>query len=230
MYEKFFKRIFDCFCAAISMIILSPVFGIIAVLDWINMGFPFIFKQKRPGKKDRDGQEKIFTLLKFRTMTDARDKNGNVLPDADRLTSFGKALRKTSLDELPQLWNIFVGDMSFVGPRPLLVEDMMFMDERQRERHRIRPGLTGLAQINGRNCTEWTDKLNYDLAYMEKISFCEDIRILLVTIRIVLRHEDITYDKMATAENLGDYLLRIGNISRDEYKLCSDKAKVLLGE
>ena len=230
MYEKFFKRILDCFCAAISMIILSPVFGIIAVLDWINMGFPFIFKQKRPGKKDRDGQEKIFTLLKFRTMTDARDKNGNVLPDADRLTSFGKALRKTSLDELPQLWNIFVGDMSFVGPRPLLVEDMMFMDERQRERHRIRPGLTGLAQINGRNCTEWTDTLNYDLAYMEKISFCEDIRILLVTIRIVLRHEDITYDKMATAENLGDYLLRIGNISRDEYKLCSDKAKVLLGE
>ena len=171
-----------------------------------------IFYQERPGK-----DEKNFRLYKFRSMTDERDEYGELLPDDQRMTKFGRILRSASLDELPELWNILKGDMSIVGPRPQLVRDMVFMTPEQRCRHTIRPGLTGLAQVNGRNILLWEDRLRYDLEYIDRIGFCEDVKILFSTAACVLRHDDVSTEGMATSEDLGDYLLRIGEISEEEY-------------
>ena len=195
-------------------------FGAIAM-----RGNPF-FVQLRPGKKDNNGNEKIFRLVKFRTMDNRKDENGNLLPDEIRLNKYGKLLRATSLDELPELFNILIGNMSIVGPRPQLVRDMVFMTEEQRLRHNVRPGLSGLAQINGRNCIEWEDKLNYDLEYIKKISLAEDVKIIAITVIKVFKTESISYEGMATAEDFGDYLLRTNKIDKETY----DKNQLLAKE
>ena len=213
MYAKYIKRILDFILSLLALIVLSPVLLIIYILVRIKLGKPAIFKQQRPGK-----DEKIFTLYKFRTMTDDKDENGNLLPDEKRLTKFGKFLRSTSLDELPELINIIKGDMAIVGPRPQLVRDMIFMTEEQRKRHTVRQGLTGLAQVNGRNNITWEEKINYDLEYISKITFINDIKIILKTIGKVFKRENIETEGMETAEDLCDYLLRTRKISKEEYE------------
>lgn len=217
MYKKFIKRFLDLILSLMALIILMPLMLIIYILVRVKLGKPAIFKQERPGK-----DEKIFTLYKFRTMTDEKDENGNLLPDEQRLTKFGKMLRSTSLDELPELVNIIKGDMSIVGPRPLLVRDMVFMTEIQRKRHSVRQGLTGLAQVNGRNNIIWEEKIKYDLNYVENISFINDVKIILKTVIKVFKREDTQTDGMQTAEDLGDYLVRTNKISKDDYT-CKNK-------
>ncbi len=217
MYKKFMKRFLDLVLSIMAFIILMPLMLIIYILVRVKLGKPAIFKQERPGK-----DEKIFTLYKFRTMTDEKDENGNLLPDEQRLTKFGKMLRSTSLDELPELVNIIKGDMSIVGPRPLLVRDMVFMTEIQRKRHSVRQGLTGLAQVNGRNNITWEEKIKYDLNYVENISFINDVKIILKTVIKVFKREDTQTDGMQTAEDLGDYLVRTNKISKDDYT-CKNK-------
>lgn len=218
MYAKYIKRTLDFILSLLGLIILSPVFLIVAILVRIKLGSPVIFKQKRPGK-----DEKIFTLYKFRTMTDAKDENGNLLPDDVRLTRFGKMLRSTSLDELPELWNIVRGDMAIVGPRPQLVRDMIFMTREQRKRHLVRPGLTGLAQINGRNSILWEHKLEYDLRYIDCITFAIDTTIILKTIIKVFKSEGITAEGKNTSYDLGEYLLKENKISYNYYLECMKK-------
>ena len=195
MYRKYFKRPLDFILSLIAIIVLSPVFIIIAILVRIKLGSPVIFKQDRPGLN-----EKIFTMYKFRTMTDERDENGELLPDSKRLTKFGRMLRSTSLDELPELFNILKGDMSFVGPRPLLVEYLPLYNEQQRRRHEVRPGLTGYAQVNGRNAISWEEKFKYDLEYVEKISFLLDLKIFIITVLKVFKREGINSETAATME------------------------------
>lgn len=223
IYERFFKRLFDFVLALIGLIVLSPVLLIVAILIRVKLGKPILFKQKRPGLN-----EKIFTLYKFRTMTDKRDENGNLLPDSERLTKFGKFLRSTSLDELPELFNILKGDMSFVGPRPQLIKDMIFMTNEQRLRHTVLPGLTGWAQVNGRNNITWEEKLAYDLEYVNNISFLFDIKIIIMTIYKVLKREGVTAQGMDTAEDLGDYLLKTGKIDLEKYNECIDNNKQII--
>ncbi len=213
IYENYIKRILDIILSLVALVCLSPILLIVAILVRVKLGSPVLFKQKRPGK-----DEKIFTLYKFRTMTDERDKSGNLLPDSQRLTKFGKFLRSTSLDELPELINIIKGDMSIVGPRPQLLRDMLFMTDEQRKRHSVRQGLTGLAQVNGRNNITWEDKLNYDLEYIQNITFIGDLKIILKTVLKVFRKDDINTDGMDTAEDLCDYLLRTNKITEEEYK------------
>lgn len=195
MYAKYFKRILDFLLSLIALIILSPVFLIIAILVRVKLGSPVIFKQKRPGKN-----EKIFTLYKFRTMTDKKDENGNLLPDEKRLTKFGKALRSTSLDELPELFNILKGDMSIIGPRPLLVEYLPLYNEEQKHRHDVRPGLTGLAQVSGRNSISWEEKFDDDIRYIKNITFINDIKIFFNTIIKVFKREGISQENNVTME------------------------------
>ena len=197
MYAKYFKRVLDFLLSLIAIIILSPVLLVIAILVRIKLGSPVLFKQKRPGKN-----EKIFTLYKFRTMTDKKDENGNLLPDEDRLTKFGKVLRSTSLDELPELFNILKGDMSIVGPRPLLVRYLPYYTKEERHRHDIRPGLTGLAQIHGRNATNWTERFGYDVKYVKNITFLGDVKIIIKTIMKVIKKQDILVGKDKVIENL----------------------------
>lgn len=189
MYAKYIKRILDLILSLMALIVLMPLMIIIGILVRINLGSPIIFKQKRPGKN-----EKIFTLYKFRTMTDKRDIDGNLLPDEYRLTKFGKFLRSTSLDELPELINIIKGDMAIVGPRPLLVEYLPYYTEEEKHRHDVRPGLTGLAQVNGRNAISWEEKLKYDTEYIKKISFYSDLKIIFKTIKKTIKREDILMD------------------------------------
>ena len=197
---------------------------VLTVTGAVSMrGNPF-FVQPRPGKKDENGREKIFKLIKFRSMSNRKDKNGNLMPDEQRLTGYGKFIRSTSLDELPELFNILKGDMSIVGPRPQLVRDMVFMTPEQRNRHNVRQGLTGLAQCNGRNGISWEKKFEYDLQYIENITFWGDIKILLKTVKSVFIREGITEENMATAEDLGDYLLRIGVVSQFEYNAKNEQA------
>ncbi|HQE49987.1 MAG TPA: sugar transferase [Fervidobacterium sp.] len=186
MYRKYFKRPLDFILALFGLIILSPVMLVIAILVRINLGSPVIFKQQRPGLN-----EKIFTMYKFRTMTDERDEYGNLLSDEKRLTPFGRFLRSSSLDELPELWNILKGDMSFVGPRPLLIRYLPYYNEAERMRHTVRPGLTGLSQVNGRNLLEWDKRLELDVQYAQNISFFQDVLIILRTITNVLQRKDI---------------------------------------
>lgn len=185
-YQLFGKRILDILLSGIALIVLSPIILIVGFLVRIKLGSPIIFKQERPGKS-----EKIFSMYKFRTMTDERDHNGEYLPDEIRLTKFGKMLRATSLDELPELWNILKGDMSIVGPRPLLVEYLPLYSEKQRKRHNVRPGLTGLAQVNGRNAISWEEKFDLDVYYVDKISFFNDLTIIIQTCKKVIKKENI---------------------------------------
>lgn len=193
MYAKYFKRMLDFILSLIALIILSPILLIVAILVRIKLGSPIIFKQQRPGKN-----EKIFTLYKFRTMTDKKDENGNLLPDSERLTKFGKLLRSTSLDELPELINILKGNMAIVGPRPLLVEYLSLYNKKQKHRHDVRPGLTGLAQVNGRNSISWEEKFNDDLKYIKKITFIGDVKIILKTVEKVFKREGISQDDNVT--------------------------------
>lgn len=186
MYAKYIKRTLDLILSLMALIVLMPLMIIIGILVRINLGSPIIFKQKRPGKN-----EKVFTLYKFRTMTDKRDIDGNLLPDEYRLTKFGKFLRSTSLDELPELINIIKGDMAIVGPRPLLVEYLPYYTEEEKHRHDVRPGLTGLAQVNGRNTISWEEKLKYDTKYIKEISFYSDLKIIFKTIKKTIKREDI---------------------------------------
>ena len=224
MYKKYIKRAIDFTLSLIAIICLSWLLAIVAILVRIKLGSPVFFKQPRPGK-----DEKIFNMYKFRTMTDERDGNGNLLPDNIRLTTFGKLLRKTSLDELPELFCILKGDMSIVGPRPQLVRDMVFMTDEQRKRHSVKPGLSGLAQVSGRNNISWEDKLAYDLEYIENITFLGDIKIILMSVwKAFIKQADIETDGMATAEDLGDYLLRTGKIDTNVYDTRQEEAKELL--
>ena len=195
MYKNFFKRLFDFVLSLMALIVLSPLFLILIILGWINMkGNPF-FTQERPGK-----DEKIFKLIKFRSMSEEKDKDGNYLPDDVRLNAYGKKLRSTSLDELPELINILKGDMAIVGPRPLLVQYLPLYSEEQHHRHDVRPGLTGLAQVNGRNLISFTEKFKYDLEYVKNITLLGDIKIILKTVKNVLSHEGITAEGSSTVE------------------------------
>lgn len=195
IYERFFKRPLDILCSGLALVVLSPVIGITALFVRAKLGSPVLFTQDRPGK-----DEKIFKLYKFRTMTNERDKSGELLPDEIRLTKFGRLLRSTSLDELPSLINILRGDMSVVGPRPLLVRYLPRYNDRQRHRHDVRPGLTGYAQSHGRNTVSWKDKFEMDVYYTENMSFWIDISIILLTIKSVLFREGISSETSATME------------------------------
>lgn len=194
-YEKYVKRSMDFVCALCAIIVLSPVMLATAFLVRIKLGSPVIFKQKRPGK-----DEKIFEMYKFRSMTDAKDKDGNLLPDEIRLTSFGKKLRATSLDELPELFNILKGDMAVVGPRPLLVEYLPLYNQHQARRHEVRPGFTGYAQVNGRNAISWEEKFDKDVYYVDNVSLIGDIEIIFRTVMIVLKREGISSKSSVTME------------------------------
>ena len=198
-YEKYIKRILDFLLSLFALIVLSIPMLAVAILVRIKLGAPVIFCQERPGKN-----EKIFKLYKFRTMTDARDENGELLPDEVRLTKFGKFLRSTSLDELPELWNILRGDMSIVGPRPLLVKYLPYYTQNEKHRHDVRPGLTGLAQVNGRNCLTWEQKFSYDIEYVNHISFFADAKIVAKTVWKVINRSDIQVNTQNTEGNLAE--------------------------
>lgn len=200
-YKRYIKRILDILLSALALIVLAIPMAILALLVKSKLGSPVIFSQERPGLIDKKtGKERIFKLYKFRSMIDAKDENGNLLPDEDRLPSFGKKLRSTSLDELPELWNILKGDMSIVGPRPLLVRYLDRYTEEQRKRHTVRPGLTGLAQVSGRNAISWEEKFKYDVEYANKVSFALDVKIFFRTVKAVLNRDGISSDTSATME------------------------------
>lgn len=223
-YEKYIKRPQDFCCALIALIVLSPILLVTALLVRIKLGSPVIFSQERPGLNG-----KIFKLYKFRSMTDERDENGNLLPDEKRMTTFGKKLRSTSLDELPELINILKGDLATCGPRPFLVRDVVFMSEEQRRRHGVRPGLTGLAQVNGRNNITWEQKINYDLEYIDNgISFIGDVKIVLQTLGKVLKRSDTVREGTVSDIDFGDWLLRENKVSKAEYDEKQREAKALL--
>ena len=226
-YEKYAKRPIDIFCASAALIVFSWLYLIVAVSVRVKLGSPVLFAQDRPGR-----DEKIFRLYKFRTMTDERDGSGRLLPDDARLTAFGRLLRSTSLDELPEAFNILKGDMSVVGPRPQLVRDMVFMTPEQRLRHRVRPGLSGLAQTRGRNALSWDGKLAADLEYIQDITFLGDVRIVLNTVRQVFFRkkglEDSDADEVEITDDLGDYLLKAGKVTKEEYDERQAQARELL--
>lgn len=225
-YEKYVKRILDILCAVAAIIVFSPVYLIVAILVRIKLGSPVLFTQDRPGIIGDDGKETIFKMYKFRTMTDERDENGELLPDDVRLTKFGKWLRNISLDELPEAFNILNGTMSVVGPRPQLVRDMVFMTNEQRRRHTAKPGLSGLAQVNGRNAITWEEKLDWDIKYINNISFVNDVKIITDTVKkALIKQEGISQDDMATAEDFGDYLLRTDKITKKIYIEKQEVAK-----
>ncbi len=229
LYRPFFKRFYDVVLSGLALIVLSPILLLLIVLGAIKMkGNPF-FTQLRPGKiNKKTGQERIFKLIKFRTMTCEKDENGNLLPDEKRLTKYGRILRSTSLDELPELINIFIGNMSIVGPRPQLVRDMVFMSEGQRRRHNVRPGLTGLAQVSGRNNITWEQKFAFDLTYIEKITLWKDIKIILQTVLKVLKHSDVEREGTVSDIDFGDWLLQNGTIEQGEYDEKQALAKAML--
>lgn len=219
IYARYIKRLMDFFLSLCAILVLSPILLVLTVVGAIVMkGNPF-FVQERPGKN-----EKIFKLIKFRTMTCEKDKDGNLLPDDERLIKYGKFLRSTSLDELPELVNILKGDMAVVGPRPQLVKDMVFMSSRERMRHTVRPGLSGLAQISGRNVIAWESKLAYDLEYIQNITFLGDWKIIFLTVLKVFKREDISAEGMETAEDYGDYLLNKGAIDESLYYELQNEA------
>ncbi len=196
MYRNYIKRLLDIFCSLVAIIVLCWLFAILAILVRLRLGSPVLFKQGRPGK-----DEKIFTLYKFRTMTDERDEKGNLLPDEVRLTKFGKRLRNSSLDELPELVNILKGDMSVIGPRPLLVQYLPRYTQEQHRRHEVRPGLSGWAQVNGRNAISWEEKFEYDIWYVDHVSFGLDVKIILMTLRkAFVKREGISSETSATME------------------------------
>lgn len=221
MYAKYWKRAIDFVLSLIAIVALSPILLILTIVGLIVMkGNPF-FTQLRPGKN-----EKIFQLVKFRTMTCEKDKDGKLLPDEKRLTKYGKFLRSTSMDELPELWNILKGDMAIVGPRPQLVRDMVFMSEEQRRRHSVRQGLTGLAQIRGRNNITWEQKIEYDLQYIDEgITFIGDVKIILQTVGKVLKRSDTVREGTVSDMDFGDWLMMQGKINRNEYDKKQEEAK-----
>ena len=227
IYERYIKRLLDIICALAALIVFGWLYIIVAILVRVKLGSPVLFTQPRPGK-----DEKIFKLYKFRTMTDARDENGKLLPDDVRLTKFGKALRSTSLDELPEAFNILKGDMSVIGPRPQLVRDMVFMTPEQRLRHTVRPGLSGLAQTRGRNALSWDGKLETDLEYIQHVTFLGDLKIIFDTVKQVffrqkgLENSDV--DEVEITDDFGDYLLKAGRVSMEEYVEKQAEAKELL--
>ncbi|MBE7053789.1 MAG: sugar transferase [Ruminococcaceae bacterium] len=224
MYAKFFKRLVDILCALLAIVVFSWLYIIVAILVRVKLGSPVIFKQPRPGLNG-----KIFTLYKFRTMTDEKDEDGNLLPDEIRLTKFGKLLRATSLDELPEAFNILKGDMSVIGPRPQLVRDMTFFTDEQMKRQSVRPGLSGLAQVKGRNGITWEEKIDYDLEYIKKITFFGDVKIIFQTVwSAFVKQDGVSQEGMDTAEDLGDYLLRIGKVDKETYDKKQEEAKKLL--
>lgn len=196
MYKKFVKRLLDIILSLCGILVLLPVYLVLFALVRVKLGKPVLFRQERPGKN-----EKIFTLCKFRTMTDARDENGELLPDSERLTVFGNFLRKSSLDELPELFNILKGDMSLIGPRPLLVSYLPYYTEREQLRHSVRPGLTGLAQVNGRNFVGWDARLAMDVEYVENLSFLMDMKILFKTVAVVFKKENVAVETRAVETN-----------------------------
>lgn len=228
-YEKYIKRAIDVTCATGAIVVFSPIYLGVAALVRAKLGSPVLFTQDRPGLIGPDGKETVFKMYKFRSMTDERDENGDLLPDEVRLTKFGKWLRNTSLDELPEAFNILNGTMSVIGPRPQLVKDMVFMSKEQRMRHTAKPGLSGLAQVNGRNAISWEDKMNWDLKYIKKVTFKEDLKIILDTVKkAFIKQEGITQDDMATAEDLGDYLLRTEKVDSKDYEIKQEEAKDIL--
>ena len=228
MYANFFKRLFDFWLSFVAFIVLLPVFLVLIVIGAIAMrGNPF-FLQPRPGKKRKNGEERIFWLIKFRTMSNKKDKDGNLLPDDVRLNKYGKFLRSTSLDELPELLNIIKGDMAIVGPRPQLVRDMVFMTTEQRVRHDIRPGLTGLAQVNGRNNITWEQKIEYDLQYARKITLMGDIKILFKTVGKVLKRSDTVREGTESDIDYGDWLMQNEKIDQQTYDCKQKEAEDLV--
>lgn len=223
-YYPFFKRVCDIICALAVFIFLWPLYLVMAILVKTKLGSPIYFKQVRPGK---DG--KLFTMYKFRSMSDKKDENGNLLPDGERLTKFGKWLRKTSLDEMPEAINILKGDMSVIGPRPFLVKDYVFFDEEAMKRQSVKPGLSGLAQVNGRNGISWEDKFKYDLQYIQKISFWKDLKIVFNSIfKSFVKKDNINREGFDTDEDYGDYLLRTDKVNKQEYESKILNAEELL--
>lgn len=229
-YERYGKRVMDVIGSIGVLVVFSPLYLGIAVLVKLKLGSPVLFIQKRPGQT-KDGKETIFQMYKFRTMAEERDENGELLPDEKRLTSFGKWLRSTSLDELPEAINILNGTMSIIGPRPQLVADLCSMSDQQRMRHTAKPGLSGLAQVNGRNGICWDERLDWDLKYIENVSFKRDLSILLKTIKTALiEKEGITEGDMATSMDYVDYLFQNGRINETEYKEIRQRAKDILNQ
>lgn len=229
MYAKCFKRVIDFTLSVIALIVLSPILLVLIIVGAIAMkGNPF-FLQPRPGKKGKDGKEKIFKLIKLRTMSNAKDKDGNLLPDDQRLGKYGAWLRSTSLDELPELINIALGSLSICGPRPFLVRDVVFMSDEQRRRHNVRPGLTGLAQVNGRNNITWEQKIEFDLEYIDKgITFIGDVKIILQTVGKVLKRSDTVREGTVSDMDFGDWLMMEGKVDQETYDAKQAEAKEML--
>lgn len=229
MYAKFWKRFFDFTLSLLALIILSPVMLVLIIVGAIAMkGNPF-FVQPRPGKKGKDGREKIFYLIKLRTMSNKRGDDGELLPDDQRLGRYGAFLRSTSLDELPSLFNILSGRLAIVGPRPFLVRDCVFLTDEQRRRHDVRPGLTGLAQVNGRNNITWEQKFEYDLQYIDRgITFAGDLKIIFQTVGKVLKRKDTVREGTVSDVDYGDWLMMEGKIDRATYEEKQEEAKELL--
>lgn len=229
MYARYFKRLLDCILSALAILVLFPVLLILMVVGTVAMkGNPF-FVQPRPGMKDKQGREQIFNLIKFRTMSNAKDKDGNLLPDDQRLGKYGAWLRSTSLDELPELANIAVGHLGICGPRPFLVRDCVFMTEEQRRRHDVRPGLTGLAQVNGRNNITWEQKIEYDLQYIDNgITIIGDIKIIFQTVGKVLKRSDTVREGTVSDMDFGDWLMMEGKVDQETYDSKQIEAKEML--
>ena len=227
-YEKYIKRLLDIICSLLAIIVFCWLYAIIAIVVRIKMGSPVLFNQPRPGLIDhKTGRERIFDMYKFRSMTDERDAEGNLLPDEQRLPKFGKMLRATSLDELPEAFNILKGDMSVIGPRPQLVRDMVFMTDEQRMRHTAKPGLSGLAQVKGRNAITWEDKIDWDLKYIEKVSFVGDVKLVVQTAKKVFMRGESS-NELDVTDDYGDALLKDGKISQEKYAQKQNEAKMIL--
>lgn len=230
-YERYVKRPLDLLLSSCAAVVLSPVIGVTAILVRTKIGSPVLFFQERPGRIDpKTGKERVFRMYKFRSMTNERGADGELLPDEERMTAFGKALRSTSLDELPELFNIIKGDMSLIGPRPQLVRDMVFMTKEERRRHTVRPGLSGLAQVRGRNSLSWEGRLAADLEYVDNITFAGDLKIIVETFMKVFKREGISEEGISTSTDYGDYLLASGKVSKEEYDRLQAEAKKILAE
>ena len=230
-YEKYIKRLLDIICSALAIIVFGWLYIIIAILVRVKLGKPVLFKQPRPGLiNPKTNKERIFDMYKFRTMTDGKDKDGKLLPDEVRLTPFGKKLRATSLDELPEAFNILKGDMSVIGPRPQLVRDMVFMTDEQRMRHTAKPGLSGLAQVMGRNAITWEDKFKWDLQYIKKVSFLGDLKIIWLTVKKVFIRSNITEssEEIDVTDDYGDALLKEGKVTPEKYEALQAQARDIL--
>lgn len=229
-YEKYIKRVLDIICSLLAMVAFCWLYAIVALIVRYKLGTPIIFRQPRPGCIDpKTGREQIFYLYKFRTMTDEKDEHGNLLPDKQRLVPIGAWLRRSSLDELPEALNILKGDMSIIGPRPQLVRDMVFMSDQQRMRHTAKPGLSGLAQVMGRNAITWEDKMNWDLQYIENVSFLGDLKIVWLTVKKVFGKSESSAELDVT-DDYGDALLKAGKVSREKYDALQTYARELIKE